>query len=40
VISLVDTPGADPGSASETDGIVRMGEALDALLPCPSPPWR
>jgi acetyl-CoA carboxylase carboxyl transferase subunit beta len=38
VISLVDTPGADPGSVSEKDGIaVAMGEALDALLACPSP---
>jgi acetyl-CoA carboxylase alpha subunit len=38
VVSLVDTPGADPGPASERDGIaVAMGEALDALLTCPSP---
>ena len=38
VISLVDTPGADPGSTSEADGIASaMGEALDALLLCPSP---
>ncbi|MBC7678573.1 MAG: acetyl-CoA carboxylase subunit alpha/beta [Pseudorhodobacter sp.] len=38
VVSLVDTPGADPGSASEADGIASaMGEALDALLLCPSP---
>ena len=38
VISLVDTPGADPGSVSEADGIASaMGEALDALLLCPSP---
>ncbi|MCW2599115.1 MAG: Acetyl-CoA carboxylase carboxyl transferase subunit beta [Frankiales bacterium] len=38
VISLVDTPGADPGPASERDGIApAMGEALDALLTCASP---
>ena len=38
VVSLVDTPGADPGTASEEDGIAAaMGEALDALLDCPAP---
>jgi acetyl-CoA carboxylase carboxyl transferase subunit beta len=38
VLSLVDTPGADPGPASEQDGIAAaMGEALDALLACPTP---
>jgi acetyl-CoA carboxylase carboxyl transferase subunit beta len=38
VLSLVDTPGADPGPASERDGIApAMGEALDALLACPAP---
>ncbi len=38
VLSLVDTPGADPGTASEQDGIApAMGDALDALLTCPSP---
>ena len=38
VISLVDTPGADPGPTSERDGIAAaMGEALDALLTCASP---
>jgi acetyl-CoA carboxylase carboxyl transferase subunit beta len=38
VLSLVDTPGADPGPAAEGDGIApAMGEALDALLRCPSP---
>jgi acetyl-CoA carboxylase carboxyl transferase subunit beta len=38
VLSLVDTPGADPGPAAERDGIApAMGEALDALLSCPSP---
>jgi acetyl-CoA carboxylase alpha subunit len=38
VLSLVDTPGADPSPASERDGIApAMGEALDALLSCPSP---
>lgn len=38
VLSLVDTPGADPGPISEADGIATaMGEALDALLTCTSP---
>ncbi|HWG92924.1 MAG TPA: carboxyl transferase domain-containing protein, partial [Mycobacteriales bacterium] len=38
VLSLVDTPGADPGTAAEEGGIApAMGEALDALLTCPSP---
>lgn len=38
VLSLVDTPGADPGPAAERDGIApAMGEAMDALLRCPSP---
>jgi acetyl-CoA carboxylase alpha subunit len=38
VLSLVDTPGADPRPESERDGIApAMGEALDALLTCPSP---
>jgi acetyl-CoA carboxylase carboxyl transferase subunit beta len=38
VLSLVDTPGADPGPGAERDGIApAMGEALDALLRCPSP---
>jgi acetyl-CoA carboxylase carboxyl transferase subunit beta len=38
VVSLVDTPGADPGAASEEDGIAgAMGEALDALLACRTP---
>ena len=38
VISLVDTPGADPGPAAERDGIApAMGEAMDALLRCPTP---
>ena len=37
-LSLVDTPGAEPGAAAEDDGIApAMGEALDALLSCPSP---
>ena len=37
VLSLVDTPGADPGTASEEAGIApAMGEALDALLGCRS----
>lgn len=38
VLTLVDTPGAEPGPAAEQDGIApAMGEALDALLTCPSP---
>ena len=38
VVSLVDTPGAEPGSQSENDGIATaMGEALDALLTCSGP---
>ena len=38
VLSLVDTPGADPGTASEEDGIAAaMGDAMEALLDCPSP---
>ena len=38
VLSLVDTPGADPSPRSEKDGVAEaMGQALDALLLCPSP---
>jgi acetyl-CoA carboxylase carboxyltransferase component len=38
VLSLVDTPGADPSPGSEADGIApAMAEALTALLTCPSP---
>jgi acetyl-CoA carboxylase alpha subunit len=38
VLSLVDTPGAEPGTQAEESGIApAMGEALDALLTCPSP---
>jgi acetyl-CoA carboxylase alpha subunit len=38
VLSLVDTPGADPGTESEEGGIAAaMGDALDALLSCPTP---
>jgi acyl-CoA carboxylase subunit beta len=38
VLSLVDTPGAEPGTAAEDDGVApAMGDALDALLTCPSP---
>ena len=37
-LSLVDTPGAEPGTAAEEGGIApAMGEALDALLTCPAP---
>jgi acetyl-CoA carboxylase alpha subunit len=38
VLSLVDTPGADPGTASENDGIApAMADAMEALLSCPTP---
>jgi len=38
VLSLVDTPGAEPGSAAEQDGLApAIGEALDALLLCRTP---
>ena len=38
VLSLVDTPGAEPGTEAEEAGIApAMGEALDALLTCPTP---
>lgn len=38
VVCLVDTPGADPGTTSEEDGIAAaMGEAMDALLGCRTP---
>ena len=38
VLSLVDTPGADPSAASEADGlVVAIGEAMDALLTCRTP---
>jgi acyl-CoA carboxylase subunit beta len=38
VLSLVDTPGAEPGTQAEEGGIApAMGEALDALLTCPTP---
>jgi acetyl-CoA carboxylase carboxyl transferase subunit beta len=37
VVTLVDTPGADPGPGAERDGIApAMGEALAALLGCGS----
>lgn len=38
VLSLVDTPGADPGPAAEKAGLApAIGEALDALLTCRAP---
>jgi acetyl-CoA carboxylase carboxyl transferase subunit beta len=38
LLALVDTPGAEPGTESEDGGIApAMGEALDAMLTCPSP---
>ena len=38
VLSLVDTPGAEPGAAAEQDGLAAaIGEALDCLLVCRSP---
>ena len=38
VLSLVDTPGAEPGAAAEADGVATaMAEAMDALLELPGP---
>lgn len=38
LLSLVDTPGAEPGPQAERDGVApAMGDALDALLLCRSP---
>lgn len=38
LLSLVDTPGAEPGTQAEQDGVApAIAEALDALLTCPSP---
>lgn len=38
LLSLVDTPGAEPGTAAEAGGIApAMGETLDALLTCRAP---
>ena len=38
LVSLVDTPGAEPGTEAERDGIApTISEALDALLTCRSP---
>jgi acetyl-CoA carboxylase carboxyltransferase component len=38
LVTLVDTPGAEPGTASEEGGIApAMGEALDAVLLCRAP---
>lgn len=38
VLSLVDTPGAEPGTDAEDDGVApAIGDALDALLQCTSP---
>lgn len=38
VVSLVDTPGAEPGTAAEQDGLApAVGAAMDALLLCRSP---
>ena len=38
VLSLVDTPGAEPGAAAEDDGLApAIGEAMDALLTCRAP---
>lgn len=38
LLSLVDTPGADPSPTAERDGVAEaMGAALDALLQCRAP---
>lgn len=38
LLTLVDTPGAEPGPAAERDGVAAaIGEALDAVLACRSP---
>jgi acetyl-CoA carboxylase carboxyl transferase subunit beta len=38
LITLVDTPGAEPGPAAEADGLApAIGEAIDAVLGCRSP---
>jgi acyl-CoA carboxylase subunit beta len=38
LLTLVDTPGAEPGTAAEEDGVApAMGEALDAVLGCRAP---
>jgi acetyl-CoA carboxylase carboxyl transferase subunit beta len=38
LVTLVDTPGADPSPASEADGVAgAIGEAMTAVLDCPSP---
>jgi acetyl-CoA carboxylase carboxyl transferase subunit beta len=38
LVTLVDTPGADPGPTAERAGIApAIGEAMEAVLGCPSP---
>ena len=38
VVTLVDTPGADPSAASEADGLAReIARTLQALAECPTP---
>lgn len=38
LLTFVDTPGAEPGTAAEEDGVApAMGEALDAVLACGAP---
>ena len=38
LLTLVDTPGAEPGPAAEADGLApAIGEAMDAVLSCRSP---
>jgi acetyl-CoA carboxylase carboxyl transferase subunit beta len=38
LVTLIDTPGADPSPAAEAAGIAAaIGEAMDAVLACPSP---
>ncbi len=37
LLTLVDTPGAEPGPAAERDGLAAaIGEAMDAVLTCPA----
>jgi acetyl-CoA carboxylase carboxyl transferase subunit beta len=38
LVNFVDTPGAEPGPAAESDGLApAIGEAMDAVLSCRSP---
>ena len=38
LLTLIDTPGAEPGPAAERDGLAQaIGEAMDAVLTCRAP---